>query len=89
MSGLAAGDYLCNLQAATNTTTYPGTYKALLAVTNRVSGVSDWIIKANQPYKNQRGYTIGTTDANAKLPAVLNFSIGNDDDLVWSGFDAD
>ena len=88
-SGLAAGDYLCNLQAATNTTTYPGTYKALLAGANRVPGGSDWVLKANQPYKNQRGYTIGTTDANAKLPAVLNFSIGNDDDLVWSGFDAD
>ncbi|MBX9866834.1 MAG: hypothetical protein K2Y14_07945, partial [Burkholderiales bacterium] len=42
-SGLAAGDYLCNLQAATDTTTYPGSYKALLAGTNRVPGGSDWV----------------------------------------------
>ncbi|MBX9866496.1 MAG: hypothetical protein K2Y14_06235, partial [Burkholderiales bacterium] len=42
-SGLAAGDYLCNLQASTDTTTYPGSYKALLAGTNRVPGGSDWV----------------------------------------------
>lgn len=86
--GLAAGDYLCNLQAATNPTTYPGTYKALLAGTNRVPGGSDWVLQANQVYINQAGNIIGITDADAKLPNQLTNPISSISQFVWSGFDA-
>lgn len=30
--------------------------------------------------------TIGTTDVDAKLPSLLDNSIGVDDNKVWSGF---
>lgn len=87
-SGLAAGDYLCNLQASTDTTTYPGSYKALLAGTNRVPGGSDWVLQANKSYINQSGDIIATTDADAKLPATLTNPIASAANEVWSGFDS-
>ena len=87
-NGLAAGDYLCNLQAATDTTTYPGSYKALLAGTNRIPGGSDWVLQANKSYINQSGDIIATTDADAKLPATLTNPIASAANMVWSGFDS-
>ena len=87
-NGLAAGDYLCNLQAATDTTTYPGSYKALLAGTNRIPGGSDWVLQANKSYINQSGDIIATTDADAKLPATLTHPIASAANEVWSGFDS-
>ncbi|MDD3266644.1 MAG: DUF1554 domain-containing protein [Burkholderiales bacterium] len=85
--GLAAGDYLCNLQAATDPVAYPGTYKALLAGTNRVAGGSDWVLQSNTTYINQLGETIATTDGNAKLPATLTNPISSSANEAWSGFD--
>lgn len=85
-SGLAAGDYLCNLQAATDTTAYPGTYKALLAGTNRVPGGSDWVLQANKTYVNQLGNVIATTDGAAKLPSRLTNPISSTSGQAWSGF---
>lgn len=85
-SGLAAGDYLCNLQAATSPSTYPGTYKALLAGANRIPGGSDWVLQANKTYINQSGSIIGVADADAKLPSTLTNQISTNDDFVWSGF---
>jgi len=76
-NGFAAGDAICAYNATINS--YPGTYKALIAGTNRQPGGSDWVIKASTSYVRASDGTtvIGTSTAGAQLPATLTNAINS------------
>ena len=83
--GFEAGDAICQYNAEQNS--YTGTYKALIAGTNRQPGGSDWVIKANTPYVRGDGSTVvGTSTAGAQLPATLTNSISTSMTSALTGF---
>ncbi len=82
--GFQAGDAICEYNAEQNS--YSGTYKALIAGTNRQPGGSDWVIKASTPYTRGDGTVIGTSTAGAQLPATLTNSISTSMTPALNGF---
>jgi hypothetical protein len=75
--GFQAGDEICTYNATQNN--YPGTYKAMIAGSNRQPGGSDWVIHANTPYVRASDGTtsIATSTAGAQLPATLANAISS------------
>ncbi len=75
--GFQAGDAICQHYATNNS--FAGTYKALIAGTNRQPGGSDWVIHPSTLYvRASDGITaIGTSTAGAQLPATLTNTISS------------
>lgn len=73
--GFAAGDAICQSNAATNS--YTGTYKALIAGANRQPSGIDWVMYANKSYvrANDASVVIGTSTNGAQLPTTLTNAI--------------
>ena len=69
--GFAGGDAICQYYAQESG--YPGTYKALVAGTNRAPGGNDWVIQAGATYvrASDTSVTIATATESAILPSPL------------------
>jgi hypothetical protein len=70
-NGFDGGDAICQYYAGVNS--YSGTYKALVAGTNRAPGGSDWVIQAGTTYvrADDKSVTIATATESAILPSPL------------------
>lgn len=84
--GFAGGDAICQYYAQESG--YPGTYKALIAGTNRAPGGSDWVIQAGATYvrANDTSIIIATATESAILPTPLINSISSDLLEAMTGF---
>ena len=83
-NGYAGGDAICQHYA--NVNSYSGTYKALIAGTNRVPGGSDWVIWANVQYIRTDSITIATSTESAILPSPLTNAIETLPNPIFTGF---
>ena len=84
-NGYAGGDAICQYYAGTNS--YSGTYKALIAGTNRVPGGSDWVLQASTPYiRASDSVAIATSTESAILPDPLANTIVSNSNPILTGF---
>lgn len=84
-NGYAGGDAICQYYAGTNS--YSGTYKALIAGTNRVPGGSDWVLQASTPYiRASDSVAIATSTESAILPDPLTNTIVSNSNPILTGF---
>lgn len=84
--GFAGGDAICQYYAGVNG--YSGTYKALIAGTNRIPGGSDWVIQASTPYvrASDTSVAIATSTESAILPSPLTNPIVASSNPIVTGF---
>lgn len=81
--GVAGADAVCAVDS--NLPSGGGTYKALIAASNRHPPATDWPLKPSTLYVQKNGTVIGTTTSGAVLDFPLTNNFGATGTFHWTG----